>query len=233
MLSNSSANGCKWTFVNEANTKGGFAMYNSEHKCHLASTFRALPDFTASYTNDTIITTLHLKLETSCTKSASVASSRLFVIDQLTERHSQRKEASRDSTTGILMRAIDYFEARKRLAAFRRRTTTYQEHLQGTTDWSWNQAGGLMCMLYLTLWIMDTLARQRHVLPARKAASPYGLRVAFVLAHLCMSAHRSPRVVGLISLFGVMDVLGELRNLIPHTSGPAQRVRSQKVLKYV
>ncbi|SMR52270.1 unnamed protein product [Zymoseptoria tritici ST99CH_3D1] len=72
---------CDWSAFYDASTDREIAFYNLSHECTLATTFRSIPEAIEQKTNDTVQLFMNLKVEASCTKSASSASSRMFLIE--------------------------------------------------------------------------------------------------------------------------------------------------------
>jgi hypothetical protein len=71
-----------WTvYHNPLGGDDGISFYNHEHRCSAMTTFRSLPDPNPRQHNDTVLDVLHLKVEGSCTVTASEASSRFLRID--------------------------------------------------------------------------------------------------------------------------------------------------------
>lgn len=171
----------------------------------MGTTFRSLPDPNPSQSNDTVLRILNLKLEASCTISASKASSRLFLVESTARNKSPgiakgalKERKSTVADVGHFQRATDYLEARRRLGRFRR----YHSHLQEEVGTAINdiegetrpldllKPGTLMCSLYLLVWVLDVLAYRR--LPDKAAKSLWDglparsqLGVFFVFCHLC------------------------------------------------
>lgn len=212
---------------------GGIALYSHEHKCSLATTFRSLPELDARQTNDTVLRILNLKLEASCTTSASKASSRLFLIEStartklpVIKEGALQKRSSEMAGVGYFRRAVDYIAARRRLGYFR----THHGHLQevgtsirdieGDTRFlDLSKPDLLACSLYLSMWVLDALVHQR--LPVETASSPLRLRARsqlggmFVLSHICAyyvlgrKMLYSSRAAGLVSLYSLAEYVIE------------------------
>jgi hypothetical protein len=141
------------------------SFYRNEHQC-MGTTFRSLPAPNPSQSNDTVLRILNLKLEASCTISASKVSSRLFIVESTARNKSlgiakgplkERKSTIAD--IGYFRRAIDHLEARRRLGRFRR----YHSYLQEEVGTAINDVEGetqqldllkpdiLICSLYLSV----------------------------------------------------------------------------------
>lgn len=208
----------------------GVILYSHEHQCSLATTFRSLPD-PYGPSNDTVLRTLNLKLEASCTVSASQTSSRLFVVESIAydRAPSIAKEPSKAreptfTNMGYFWRAMDYLKARRRLSRFRRYYSHLQDELETVRDaiegetplLDLRKPDVLMCSLYLLLWMIDMLAHRRFPgkagrtfwdgLPAHSQLGGF-----FVLCHLYTyyllgwKMLHSSRAAGLVSCYSLTE----------------------------
>jgi hypothetical protein len=208
----------------------GIEVYSQQHRCSLATTFRSLPDPNILRSNDTVLRTLNLKLETSCTTSASPASARLFLVESKAPKNSRRiaentqqEKSFADIAVDHFQCARDYFEARDRLWRFRKYHAHLQEEAVGTvingvegeaqTFDLW-KLGILLCSLHLAIWTFDTLARQRRSTEADQTLEERSLQSInfgglFTLCHLFiyyaagMKMLQSSRAAALISLYSL------------------------------
>ena len=168
-----------------------------------------------------------MKLEASCTSSASSASSRLFIIDAKPGGHSVATPTGQANSFALIrkayrhfVRGLQYYQARHRLATFRK----HHEHLQDIGV-SLHEVEGrqktldldklevLLCCLYVTAWVADTMLRQRlsSKLPRwlRRREYPEALQGVFVLVHVCAyyvfgcRMQYSSRTAGVVSLHGL------------------------------
>lgn len=226
---------CDWTVYYNPIGDGGISFYNQEHQCSVSTTFRSLPDPNPRQNNDTVLDVLRLKVEASCTVSASEASSRLFLIDStarvkssgIAKRGTPKDKTAIVASFGFFRRAMDHLEARRRLSYFRRYHGHLQEEAVGTLI---NDIEGearlldifkpdiLICSLYISVWLLETLSRRRLL---SKAAQPFQaelparaqLGVFFILCHLCTyymlkrKLFYSSRVAGLVGLYSLIDYL--------------------------
>jgi hypothetical protein len=223
---------CDWTAYYDPMEDDGISFYSHEHQCNLATTFRSLPDINPIQSNDTVLRILNLKLEASCTTSASKASSRLFLIESTALNESPeiakgalKERKSTITDVGYFWRAMDYLEARRRLGRFRRYHSHLQEEEVGTAI---NDIEGetrpldlfkpdiLMCGLYLSICVLDVLAHRRF--PDKAAKSFWDGSLArsqlggvFVFCHLCAyyilgtKMLHSSRAAGLVSLYSLTE----------------------------
>lgn len=144
----------------------------------------------------------------------------------------QREDSPKDKTAtvanvGFFRRAMKHLEARRRLSRFRR----YRSHLQEETVGALvNHIEGearllhllkpdmLICSLYLSVWLLDTLARRRLL---SKAAQPFQAELparpqpgnSFIICHLCAyyvldtKMLYSSRIAGLVGLFSLIEYI--------------------------
>jgi hypothetical protein len=209
----------------------GISFYSQEHQCNLATTFRSLPDPNFIQSNDTVLRILNLKLEASCTTSASKTSSRLFLIEstarnKLSENPKGLLKERKSTSAGVdyFRSALEYLEARRRLDRFRRYYSHLQEDEIGTGI---NDIEGetrplelwrpdiLMCSLYLSIWVLEVLAQRRFpdkAKPVRDDLPAHSqLGGFFVFCHLCAyyilgtKMLHSSRTAGLVSLYSLLE----------------------------
>lgn len=199
----------------------------------MATTFRSVPDPTIRESNDTVLRVLNLKLEASCTTSASTGSSRLFLVESTTRdellggaKRISKWETSTTSDISYFRRAVDNFEARRRLSRFRRYHSYLQEEDEvGTTlkdiegqsrSLDLAKPDVLVCTLYLSVWLFNLLAHQRLSDKATKSLRDGLLERSqhgslFVFSHLCtyylfgFKTLYSSRVAGLVSLYSLAE----------------------------
>jgi hypothetical protein len=196
---------CDWTAYSDPTEDDGISFYSHKHQCSVSTTFHSLPNPNPSQSDDTVLRILNLKLEASCTTSASKASSRLFLVENTARNKSPgiakgalKEGKSTITDVGYFWRAMDYLEARCRLGRFQR----YHSHLQEevgtaikdiegeTRPLDLLKPGVLMCSLYLSVWVLDVMAHRRlpdkaaklfrDGLPARSQLGGF-----FVFCHLC------------------------------------------------
>ncbi|CZR69155.1 uncharacterized protein PAC_19055 [Phialocephala subalpina] len=220
---------CDWTTYYDPMEDDGITFYNHEHQCSLGSTFRSVPDPEHIQSNDTMLRILNLKLEASCTASASEASSRLFLVESTSrvETPGSAKGPSNQGqslTNGWFRRAVHYLQARRRLDRVRK----YHGHLQDEVGTAINDIGGktrpldlwkpdiLMCILYLLVWVTGVLHHRRF---RGNAANLFGndlpahsqLGSVFVMCHIIayyilgVKMLHSSRAAGLVSLYGFTE----------------------------
>jgi hypothetical protein len=200
-------------------------FYSHEHQCSLATTFHSVPDPIFSQSNDTVLRTINLKLEASCTKSASKASSRLFLVDSTAAKGALKERRVATADVSYFRRAIHHLEARRSLGRFRRYYNHLQEEEAGTTT---NDLAGesrsldlskldiLVCSLNVVVWLLNLLAHQR--LPDKAADSLWtGFsgccqhKSLFVFFHLCAyyvlgtKMLHSSRAAGLVGLYSLTE----------------------------
>jgi hypothetical protein len=202
----------------------GLTFFSPEHQCSLATTFRSLPESDLGRNDDTVLRTMNLKLEASCTASASAASSRLHLIEVASHPRPpiRSEETLYEIDLGIaavrcFWQGVHHFQARSRLSNLRH----YYSHLQGdgthpsgiegqTQSLDLSKPEILACCSYLLIWIMHGLHRQRRpsqANPSERSRSQLG--AIFVLSHVVAhyvigkKMQHSSRVAGLVSLYGL------------------------------
>ena len=229
--SNPASPHCHWVVYDDDAKDEGIAFFSPEHQCSLATTFRSLPGPDLSRSNDTVLRILNLKLEASCTTSASAASSRLFLIESASQTElppilgeTSYKKPSGIAAFGCFWRGLHYFQARRRLASFRRHYGHLQDgrtvasDVEGETcSLDPSKPDVLACCLYLLAWTFDALVRQR--LPVEAAQSFLRLRVrselggifilSLILIHYVMGKKMlySSRAAGLVTFYSLTEYI--------------------------
>ncbi|KAK0112619.1 hypothetical protein ONS95_014362 [Cadophora gregata] len=217
---------CEWTAYFDSRSDDGIRLYNDESKCGLATTFRSVPDSKLSLGNDTALRVMDLKLEASCNTQASPASSKMFLIESSTlgqGRKSKVSLADKESAIAAVSywrRGMHYFEARSRLARFRQYHSHLQEEALGTSinalegetpSLDLSKPEVAICVLYITVWMMRLLVRQRYPDAAAKENWSNALGGLFVFSHIVsyyifgMKILHSSRVAGMVSLYCLLE----------------------------
>jgi len=220
---------CDWTAYYDPMEDNGIAFYSHEYQCSLATTFRSLHDPATSQSNGTVLRILNLKLEASCTMSASEASSRLFLIETTASNEvpAMAKGAMQAGNAdivslGYVRRAVDYLAARHRLGRFKKHHGHLQEDgvsdVEGETQpMGLSRPELLACSLYLSSWVSDVLFLLRFTIGATKPLCKLRVRsrfgLVFVLFHLCAyyvlrtKTLYSSRAAGLLSTYNLTEYI--------------------------
>ena len=223
---------CDWAVYYNLMTDDGISLYNPKNQCNLATTFRSIPGPEIRSSNDTVLHVLDLKIEASCTISASEVSSRLFLIESMASEDLPRaangalkERKSTIANVGFVWRAVEMLDARRRLGRFRRNHSHLQEEEIGldineiegkARPFDLSRSEIIMCSLYLLVWMIGTLARQRFpdkAVPSLGGFEPGGL---FVICHICcyyllgMKMLHSSRTAGMVSMYCLTDYVAKM-----------------------
>lgn len=233
MLPTADAASCNWSLNYNPYIDAGLELFNDEHKCSLATTYRMLTDpSTSARHNDTMFRTLHRKIEAGCIVDASDSSSRLQLIErafpgQVIKLNSRARRKSNNvflSGSDAVYRAYGHLQARALLGTFARLYSHLQEAqdchnlLSATRQLEldlWHP-DCLTCFSMLALWLSGILVERRYPGSLIRQEAKSHMCGFLVLSHCYQQyiagtgALHTLRVASLLSLSQLINLLASI-----------------------